>query len=216
MGFFDAFKDPDYSKYNKMAGEIRGAYGDFEKRQQGVGLGVTAADQEMAQKSIGYTGDLARLQLEQILPGILSQVSGQAGARGLGGSQIEGIQRSMAGNEQARLVQQMLLDEQRQTAQALPQMAFQRAGMELGRNAQLFQSLIGSYEPGFQLEGMKIQQQQQRQASARGAIGGAIGMAGRIGVGIATGGASEVARAAGGAYSGPSNPYDASYYYGGR
>ncbi|MHC4066578.1 MAG: hypothetical protein ACYSUI_19050 [Planctomycetota bacterium] len=93
MGFFSNLfggGGPDFAP-------IEQGFRDFQERQLAVEPGVTRADRDLAAESIGATRDIALSELQAVLPQILEQTSGQAGARGLGGSAIEAGLRASQG-----------------------------------------------------------------------------------------------------------------------
>jgi hypothetical protein len=118
-------------------------------------------------------------QYQNQLPALLAQLRGSSGARGLSGSGIEKSlefeQVGLAQNDLANMLSQSAI----QQGQFLQQGAFQRSQQELSRNQQLFNSLLQSFGPGMQEQQGKL-----------GAIGGAFGLAGKIGAAALTGGAS--------------------------
>lgn len=134
-----------------------------------------------------------RLQEATLTPA-LAQISGGFGARGLSGSSLEAVQRSLMANQVALQSQQSLRD-----------IGAQRAEFEMGRNRQLFNSLVGSINatgmpgaPGTQLK--------KKKHGLGGILGGAVGaLAGsvlgpvgtaigsRIGSAIGGGGQTEAA-----------------------
>ena len=146
-----------------------------------INLGVNQEDIDLVQK----------MEQAALAPG-LAQISSAAGARGISGSSIEGVERGrfMVGVEQ-------------QGQQFLQNQAFQRAGFELSKNQQLFNSLIGSTQNQFQLtQGTKPQQKQHGWLNrlGRGALGAGFGFATGGPAGAAVGG---VAGAAGGGNPSP-------------
>jgi hypothetical protein len=106
----------------------------------------------------------------------LAQISGAAGARGITGSSIEGVERGQLRAQSALQGQQFLQDQ-----------SFRRAGFELTRNQQLFNSLIGATQTQYGNSAALFQQGQEKQGG-----GGWLGRLGRgvlgAGIGLATGG----------------------------
>lgn len=132
---------------------------------RGIRPDVTQEDIDLIQK----------LQQATLAPG-LAQISGNAGARGLTGSSIEGVQRGQFAAQTALGSQQQLQG-----------LAFQRAGLELNRQQQLFNTLIGSVMPQVEtIEASKNRGQQSKQQGQwwKPLLNTAIG----AGVGFATGG----------------------------
>lgn len=162
-------------------------------------LSPTESDRRLVEQTIGASGDIARRQLEATLPTIMDRVTARAGAQGIVGGSGEVASRALAGAEATRSFADMLSGQQAQGAQALMQLPFQRAGMNMDFNNSLWNRYIQSATLDFQKqshvddmalqrEQMRYQQQQQRNS----ALGGLLGLVGR-GVGAyATGGMSEV------------------------
>jgi hypothetical protein len=112
----------------------------------------------------------------------LGQASAAAGARGISGSSIEGVERG-------HLMAQSALQGQ----QLLSQMAGQRADLELSKNQQLFNSLVGAVSPQFQLTQGAIPQKKQHGGFwshlGRGILGAGLGFATGGPMGAVAGGA---------------------------
>lgn len=147
----------------------------MEMLQQG-GTGIMGAIQgirpDVTQEDIDL---IQKLQQATLAPG-LAQISGNAGARGLTGSSIEGVQRG-------QFAAQTALGSQAQ----LQNMAFQRAGMDLNRQQILFNTLINSVQPQIEtIEASKNRGMQQKQQGGWGrrVAGGLLG----AGAGFLTGG----------------------------
>lgn len=143
--------------------------------------------------------DLALQQrLQQSLLGpAMAQASGGFGARGLSGSSLEAIQRSLMAGQIGLQSQQQMRD-----------YGLQRGQFQLGQNRQLFDSLVG------QLQWTKDTTRQKKKSGLGGTIGGILGAAagsfiGQPGLGMAVGsGIGNAIGGAGGGGQGGSTPYD--------
>jgi hypothetical protein len=121
---------------------------------------------QLADINTGPTdADIATQQRIQqaLLTPALAQISGQFGARGLSGSSLESVKRSLMANQVAVQGEQQLQD-----------IGMQRANFEVGRNRQLFDSLTNSISltgsrgaPGTQVK--------KKGGGILGAIGGVLG-----------------------------------------
>lgn len=129
-------------------------------------LGVTPQDRALVEQSIGAAGDIARRELERQMPQLLDQASASAGARGISGGSGEVASRAIVGAEAQRSLADMLSRESIAGGQALLQLPFQRAGVELGFNEQLFNQFIQSSTLDFQRQAfgdtMALEREKQR------------------------------------------------------
>lgn len=166
---------------------------------QNINLGVNQEDVALMQQ----------MQQAALAPG-LARISSAAGARGITGSSIEGVERGQFAAQTALQGQQFLQDQ-----------SFRRAGFELSKNQSLFNSLISSVMPQLGVTGGLAGEARQKSNQpsllgrlARGAVGAGIGMLTGGPAGAAVGGATGSASAAPD-YSNPSygwgagaNPWD--------
>ena len=149
--------------------------------------------------------DLAlQQQIQQAtLQPALAQVSGGFGSRGLSGSSLEAVQRTIVASQAAQQSQQAIQNAQEN--------AYQRAQLELGKNRQLYESLTGAITstgkpgaPGTQL------QQKRKGGGILGALGGVAGAvigsaAGPVGTAIGSRIGSAIGGGVGGGYPAPLN-----------
>lgn len=119
---------------------------DLQAGPQGVGE-PTAADQALIEQSIGASGDIAQRQLSQQMEQIMAQLSESLAARGVQGSSIESMMAGQIGSQGLQDIANMLSQQQAQGAQALMNLPFQRAQVEMGQNQQLLQQLTGTGNP---------------------------------------------------------------------
>ena len=119
--------------------------------------------------------DLIVRQIEERLPGIVQNASASAGARGISGSGNEATLRAASATRAQTDAANTLNQFGAQQAGQLANFAQNRAGFELTRNQQLFQSLLQSYQPLQNLENNILNQEQQRIDSEKGAFGNLVG-----------------------------------------
>lgn len=131
----------------QMGMDTSGQMGDLSQLASGQGLVPTAADQSLVEQSIGASSDIARRQLEDFVSQQQLGLDEAMSARGIGGSSIESMNRAIIGRDAQRQMANMLSQQQQQGAQALMQLPFQRAGVQLNANQALFQRLAGAVNP---------------------------------------------------------------------
>jgi len=181
MAFFNPFSwggGPDEVNWDRLRGlasEVRGQYGKYEANTNAINFGVTPEDQAQYDLSYGHMRDLVMQDLQTKLPGLLQDVSGQAGARGLSGSAVEQGLRQRAGLAAQRQAGSILSEYGSQQAGLMQQGALQRGQLQLTRNQQLWQNLMQSYSPSFGVESSFLDSEQQRIAGERSAFGQLLG-----------------------------------------
>jgi len=118
----------------------------------------------------------------------LAQSSTRAGARGITGSSIEGVERG-----------QLRAQSQLQGMQFLQDQSFKRAGFELTRNQQLFNSLIGATQSQYGRSADLFSQGQEKDQGGswlgrlgRGVVGAGVGLLTGGPMGAVAGGAAGV------------------------
>jgi len=170
----------DYSRLQGMNKQFEQFGQESAQSLRGLNAGITPQDQEQYRQSFGFMQGLVTDQLRNQLPGILSQVSGQAGARGLSGSASEQGLRQRAGLAGQRQAGEVLQQFGAQQAGLMQQGAATRFGQELSRNQQLWQNLMQSYAPSYQTEQGRVASEEARIAAERAAFGGLVGGIGGI------------------------------------
>ena len=108
----------------------------------GQGLQSTPEDQRLVEQAFTSTSDIAKRSLEDFVRAGNLGLDETLSARGVQGSSIEGIERGMLNRDATRQLATMLDQARGQSAQALMQMPFQRAGVQLSANQQLFNQLL--------------------------------------------------------------------------
>jgi hypothetical protein len=126
-----------------------GAAGQFDpaeigKLLSGQGLMPTAGDKALVEESFGATRDMATRALEDFIRQGNLGLDESLSARGIQGSSIEAVQRATVNRDANRQMANILDQSRGQGAQALMGLPFQRAGMQLNANQQLFQQLLGA------------------------------------------------------------------------
>jgi len=142
-------------RFDNPTAEIRRLLDELERNRQqvgGISLSPTADDISLQQQ----------IQAATLGPA-LARVSGQFGARGLSGSSMEAMQRSLMANQIALQSQQQLRD-----------IGMQRGEFELSRNQQLFNALTGALQYTT-MPGAPGTQQKKKGGGVLGAIGGVLG-----------------------------------------
>jgi hypothetical protein len=168
-------QDPgmEMSRLLDLMEEMRSQY---QTNMQGVSLQPNQQDIELMQA----------MQQASLGPQ-LAQVSSNAGVRGITGSSIEGVERG-----------KLRAQSQLQGMQFLQDQSFRRAGFELSRNQQLFNSLIGATQAQYGASADTFAANQAKEQQGGGGwlgrlVGGVVG----AGVGFATGGPAGAAVGAG-------------------
>ncbi len=181
----------DAERIRKLQSQLGSGTARIQGDIRNLDFGITDQDKQQVEDSIGATSDMARSNLEKALPGILAQISGQTGARGLAGSSIEANNRAGAGAQALQGLQEILAREQSQGAMSLLQIPGQRADRQLGKQRLLFDNLVGSITPQLNSENNILKQQtaldqaeKDSQSSFLGKLGGLAG----AGIGFAFGG----------------------------
>lgn len=113
-------------------------------------LGPSGADRELIAKSIGATTDMARRSLQQLSAEGQARLGETLTGLGQQDSSQESVQRAILERDLLRNAQDLISQQQIQGSQALMNLPFQRAGVQLGANQALFQQLIGSAAPALQ------------------------------------------------------------------
>jgi hypothetical protein len=165
----------DYSRLTSINNQIRGRGERIAQDTRDIDFSVTAADKKHFEESFGFMRDLVVRELEERLPGVLAEVSGQAGARGLSGSATEATLRGNVVRGGQRDVANVLSQFGAQQAGQLAQFATQRGQNQLQRNRQLFRTLIESYAPQREFEQRRVEQEEQRIAREQKAFGQLVG-----------------------------------------
>jgi hypothetical protein len=149
------------------------------------------------------------MQRAALAPG-LGQISGAAGARGITGSSIEGVERG-----------QLMAQSALQGQQMLSQMAGQRANLELNKNQILFNSLVQAVQPQFDMTSGTVPHKKQGGSFwgklGRGVLGAGLGFATGGPMGAVAGGAAGMlgqnVESQGDLRSNPSTPTPSGYTY---
>jgi hypothetical protein len=93
---------------------------------------------------------MVRSEFEQQLNAFMAQMDEEMARRGVQGSSIELARQGTIGENFMKYLERSLGQEQLQGSQALMNLPFQRAGVQLGANQQLVNQLIGMGNPTLQ------------------------------------------------------------------
>lgn len=129
--------------FSKIAQEAGGQLGDLDISSllSGQGLVPSASDKQLVSESIGATGDMARRQLEETVRGQNLNLDEVLSSRGIQGSSIESVQRGLVARGANDQFANILDSVRREGANALLQLPYQRAGIQLSANQALMQRL---------------------------------------------------------------------------
>jgi len=116
----------------------------------GEGLQPTAEDRRLTEESFGLTNQMAERALEDFVREQNLRLDEQLSARGIQGSSIEAVNRGLVRRDAGRQLADILDQSRREETQSLMQLPFQRAGMQLNANQQLFNQIIGGAQQGLQ------------------------------------------------------------------
>lgn len=108
----------------------------------GQGLSPTEQDRQMVAENFGLTEDIAKRALEDFVRERNLGLDETLSSRGIQGSSIESVQRGLVDRDATRQLLSMLDRSRQEGNQQLMQLPFQRAGMQLGANQQLFNQLL--------------------------------------------------------------------------
>ena len=124
-----------------------GQLGDLGAMAGGqVGMPMPS-DVRLVEESIGTTRDIAQRQAQQALSQLGAQTREQMAGRGIQGSSIEGLQNILNQAFTQQQLMDMIQQSQLQGGQALMNLPFQRAGLQLSANQALFNRIVGASQP---------------------------------------------------------------------
>lgn len=131
----------------RLAQQSGGQLGNLGGLAQGQIGGPSAQDYDLVQQTIGRSGEMAQRELQRMLGPLMAQLSEGTTQRNVPGSSLEQLSKILGGREIAEQGANILSGAQMQGGQALMNLPFQRAELQLGANQQLFQQLIGAANP---------------------------------------------------------------------
>ena len=126
-----------------------GQLGDLSKLASGdiSALSPTGADRALVAENMGFTGDIARRQMEETLSQLSGGLDENLAERGVSGASFEAVDKALlrrgVGNDIASMMDRSRIEGNT----ALMQLPGQRAGIQLGANQELFNRIIGSLGP---------------------------------------------------------------------
>lgn len=141
--------DQEQRMLDLLEGVAGGAGGQLDpamigKLLSGEGLMPTAGDKALVEESFGATRDMATRALEDWMRESNLGLDETLSSRGIQGSSIEAVQRAVVNRDAGRQLASILDKSRGEGAQALMGLPFQRAGVQLNANQQLFQQLLGA------------------------------------------------------------------------
>jgi hypothetical protein len=124
-----------------------GQLGDLSKLAAGEVGSPTGADQALVNASIERARQMAQREMESYSGELGAQLSEQMAARGMEGSSSEVVARGLMGKNMQNQLAQALLAAQQQGGEALMNLPFQRAQVQLNANQALFNRIVGGAQP---------------------------------------------------------------------
>lgn len=131
----------------QVAQASQGQLGNLQGLAGGQLLGPTGEDRALVQQSIGAAADIGQREIERLFPQLSAQISEGLAAKGQQGASNEFVQNILLGQQQQGRIADLLSQAQAQGGQALLNLPFQRAGVQLQANQQLFNQLLGAAGP---------------------------------------------------------------------
>lgn len=110
----------------------------------GQGLQPTGQDQQLVENSFNATSDIAKRSLEDFIKQSNLGLDETLSSRGLQGSSIEAVDRSLVNRDAGRQLANILSQARGEASNALLQIPFQRANTQLNANQALFNQLLQS------------------------------------------------------------------------
>ncbi len=101
----------------------------------------TAQDRTLVAEAQNATGDIAKRQLEDLLRTANLGLDESLSARGVQGSSIESAQRAGVARDASRQIADLIDRQRQESASALINLPFQRAGVQISANQALLQQL---------------------------------------------------------------------------
>ena len=129
-----------------MAGQ-GGQLGDLSQLAQGAVGGPSEADIRLISETLGRTRDITSRNLEDLSAEGQARLSEQLASRGIQGASIESVDRAILERDLQRRGADVLDRSRIEANQALLQLPFQRAQVQLGANQTLLQGLLGAANP---------------------------------------------------------------------
>jgi hypothetical protein len=130
----------------KFAQSQEGQFGDLSKLAQGDIGGPTADDLALISQTLGRTRDITQRNLSALSQEGQARLGEQLAAQGLSGSG-EAFNRAMLERDLIRQGANLQDQSRIEANQALMQLPFQRAQVQLGANQTLLQGLLGASNP---------------------------------------------------------------------
>lgn len=200
------------NQLEQLMQSLQGQFGDLGGLAQGQLGGVTADDLALITNTLDRTRDITQRNLGSLSQEGQARLSEQLSSRGISGASIESVDRAILERDLTRQGSNLLDQSRIEANQALMQLPFQRAQVQLGANQTLLQGLLGAANPLLQgLQTDRLAQGTQTEETPF-SVGQALQLGGAVAGAIPTGGMSLAAlpgaagqQRAGGASPGPSS-----------
>jgi hypothetical protein len=131
----------------KLSKQFGGQMGNLSDLANGNVGAPTEADTNLVNQSIGATTDIAQRDLQRQLGPMMAKLTEQGTELGSPGSSMDQLNRILASREISSRLSDVASNAQKEGAQSLMNLPFQRAELKLGANAQLFNQLTGASNP---------------------------------------------------------------------
>jgi hypothetical protein len=135
----------------QLAQQSGGQLGDLSKLAAGDIGGPTGQDMQLIADSIGRIAEITNREIARSSQQGQAQLGEQLLGRGVSGSSSESVQRAILESGLQDQLANTLSRAQAQGSQTALQLPFQRAGLQLSANQQLFNQLIGAGLPVAQM-----------------------------------------------------------------
>ena len=123
-----------------------GQLGDLSQLASG-NLGITESDKRMIADSLGFTRDIVSRDTAALSQEGQARLGETLAARGIQGSSAESVDRAILERDLQRQGANQMDQGRIEANQAMMQLPFQRAQVQLGANQQLFQNILGAANP---------------------------------------------------------------------
>ena len=130
-----------------LASSQAGQLGDLSQLAQGQLQGPTADDLALITNTLDRTRDITSRNLNVMSQEGQARLSEQLASRGISGASIESVDRAILERDLTRQGANLMDQSRIEANQALMQLPFQRAQVQLGANQTLLQGLLGASNP---------------------------------------------------------------------
>lgn len=133
----------------RVAGAAEGGLGNINAIASGdlSALSASGADRALIEEAASASSDIANRQIDEALKRASRTVGERATAQGIDESSIEAALQALAAGEAVRSSADVADRSRQFTAESMLNLPFQRANLQLGANAQLFNQLVAASSP---------------------------------------------------------------------